>query len=74
MQDWKQQRSVFAAIATAPTLWLLLFFVIPLAIVWAYSFGTNEGLTTIRISGTFSNYAHLPDRWFPHRNGNFVRN
>ena len=57
MQDWKQQRSVFAAIATAPTLWLLLFFLIPLAIVWAYSFGTNEGLTTIKISGTFANYA-----------------
>ena len=57
MQDWKQQRSAFAAIASAPTLWLLLFFIIPLAIVWAYSFGSNEGLTSIRISGTFANYA-----------------
>jgi spermidine/putrescine transport system permease protein len=57
VQDWKQQRSAFAAIATAPTLWLLLFFIIPLAIVWAYSFGTNDGLTSIKISGTFANYA-----------------
>ena len=57
MQDWKQQRSAFAAIATAPTLWLLLFFIIPLAIVWAYSFGSNDGLTSIKISGTFANYA-----------------
>ena len=57
MQDWKQQRSAFAAIATAPTAWLLLFFIIPLAIVWAYSFGSNDGLTSIKISGTFANYA-----------------
>jgi spermidine/putrescine transport system permease protein len=57
VQDWKPQRSAFAAIATAPTLWLLLFFIIPLAIVWAYSFGTNDGLTSIKISGTFANYA-----------------
>ncbi len=57
MQDWKAQKSSFTAIATAPTLWLLLFFVIPLAIVWAYSFGTNDGLTSIKISGTFANYA-----------------
>ena len=57
MQDWKQQRSAFAAIATAPTAWLLLFFIIPLAIVWAYSFGSNDGLTAIKISGTFANYA-----------------
>jgi spermidine/putrescine transport system permease protein len=57
MQDWKQQRSVFAAVATAPTVWLVLFFLVPLAIMWAFSFGTNEGLTTIKITGTFSNYA-----------------
>ena len=56
MQDWKQQRSSFAAIASAPTLWLLLFFIVPLAIVWAYSFGANDGLTAIKISGTFANY------------------
>jgi spermidine/putrescine transport system permease protein len=57
VQDWKQQRSAFAAIATAPTVWLLLFFIVPLAIVWAYSFGSNDGLTSIKISGTFANYA-----------------
>ena len=57
MQDWKQQRGYFAAIATAPVTWLLIFFMVPLAIVWAYSFGQNTGLTTIEISGTFSNYA-----------------
>ena len=57
MQDWKRQRGNFAAIAFAPTLWLLLFFAVPLAIMWAFSFGTNEGLTSININGTFANYA-----------------
>jgi len=28
-----------------------------MAVVWAYSFGTNEGIADIRISGTFANYA-----------------
>lgn len=57
MQDWKRQRGLFAAVALAPTSWLLLFFIVPLAIMWAFSFGTNEGLTTIKITGTFGNYA-----------------
>lgn len=57
MQDWSRQRRSFAAIATAPVAWLLVFFVVPLAIVWAISFGTNTGLNTIDISGTFANYA-----------------
>lgn len=58
MQDWSFHRRAFAFVAAAPIGWLLVFFLVPLAIVWAYSFGTNEGLTAIRISGTFANYGH----------------
>ena len=58
MQDWRFHRRAFATVAAAPIGWLLLFFLVPLGIVWAYSFGQNDGLTNIRISGTFSNYAH----------------
>jgi spermidine/putrescine transport system permease protein len=57
VQDWKQQPGPFAGIASAPIVWLALFFIVPLAIVWAYSFGRNAGLTEIDISGTFANYA-----------------
>lgn len=57
MQDWRTQKGVFAAIAMAPLVWLFTFFVIPLAVLWAYSFGRNVGLTEIDISGTFANYA-----------------
>ena len=50
-------RGAFFAIASPPVLWLLLFFIAPLAIIWAYSFGTNASLVTIDITGTFANYA-----------------
>ena len=56
-QSWKQAKSVFVTALAAPLTWLVLFFLIPLAIVWAYSFGHNEGLTEIAITGTFKNYA-----------------
>ena len=59
MQDWKQNRKAFATLSSGPLLWLLLFFIAPLSIVWAYSFGTSVGQIGIDISGTFSNYARV---------------
>ena len=56
-QTWKQAKAAFAAVAIPPVAWLFLFFLIPLAIVWAYSFGENTGPTTIDLTGTFANYA-----------------
>jgi spermidine/putrescine transport system permease protein len=55
-QSWKQAKAVFAGALGAPLFWLIVFFLAPLAIVWAYSFGQNNGLTDISITGTFSNY------------------
>jgi spermidine/putrescine transport system permease protein len=57
MQDWKQHKPAFVAISVSPVLWLALFFIAPMAIVWAYSFGTTSGPVDIKISGTFANYA-----------------
>lgn len=56
-QSWKQAKAVFAGALGPPLFWLVLFFLVPLAIVWAYSFGHNDGLTEIAITGTFKNYA-----------------
>ncbi len=56
-QSWKRAKAIFAIILGPPLAWLMLFFLIPLAIVWVYSFGTNVGLTEIAFTGTFSNYA-----------------
>jgi spermidine/putrescine transport system permease protein len=55
-QSWRKAKSVFALVLGPPLFWLVLFFLVPLAIVWVYSFGTNIGLTQIAFTGTFSNY------------------
>jgi spermidine/putrescine transport system permease protein len=56
LQDWKRQKRPFAAIAGAPLFWLLIFFLVPMGIVWLYSFGENAGPADIAISGTLDNY------------------
>ena len=57
-ETWKRAKGVFAAVAIPPVFWLVVFFLVPLAIIWAYSFGENKNLVEISINGTFSNYVH----------------
>ena len=52
----QERRLAFLATALPPVVWVVVFFLAPLAIVWAYSFGQNQGLTEVDISGTFANY------------------
>ncbi len=52
-----KSRLTFWVTALPPLIWVVVFFLAPLAIVWAYSFGVNKGLTEVDISGTFANYA-----------------
>ena len=52
----QERRLAFLATAIPPIAWIVLFFLAPLAIVWAYSFGQNAGLTDVEINGTFANY------------------
>lgn len=56
-QSWDRARKAFAAISLPPMTWLVLFFLAPLALVWLFSFGQNEGLKDVAITGTFDNYA-----------------
>jgi spermidine/putrescine transport system permease protein len=55
--DWRRAPRGFAVLLGPPLAWFLLFFAVPMAVVWAYSFGTNVGIADIEISGTFANYA-----------------
>ncbi|MGL3820893.1 ABC transporter permease [Sphingopyxis sp. R3-92] len=55
-QDWKTSKRTFAAVSIPTLLWVVVFFLVPMAIVWLYSFGENRGLTEIAISGTLDNY------------------
>ncbi|MEQ1714499.1 MAG: ABC transporter permease [Hyphomicrobium sp.] len=52
----KQSRLAFWATVLPPTLWVAVFFLVPLGIVWGYSFGQNNGLTDVSVTGTFANY------------------
>ncbi|MGA9659246.1 MAG: ABC transporter permease [Asticcacaulis sp.] len=60
-QNWRQAKSIFAALLGAPLFWLVFFFFVPLGIVWLYSFGENRGLVDIAFTGTWSNYIHAFD-------------
>src|SRR5262249_52629202 len=60
-QSWKQAKAVFAAASAPPVAWLLFFFLIPMAVIWAYSFGENSGPITIDVNGTLANYGRALD-------------
>lgn len=60
-QHWKSAKALFAAVLVPPLFWLVLFFLVPMGIVWLYSFGENRGLTEIALTGTFSNYLRALD-------------
>jgi spermidine/putrescine transport system permease protein len=55
--DWRLAKAGFAGLLGPPLAWFILFFAVPMGVVWAYSFGTNVGIADIEISGTFANYA-----------------
>jgi spermidine/putrescine transport system permease protein len=55
--DWFRHPLAFLIILLPPLGWFLLFFLIPMAVVWGFSFGTNVGAAGVEITGTFANYA-----------------
>jgi spermidine/putrescine transport system permease protein len=55
-QDWKSSKGAFAAVSVPTLLWVFLFFLVPMGIVWMYSFGRNAGLNEIEFVGTLDNY------------------
>jgi spermidine/putrescine transport system permease protein len=56
-----RQQGFLLAVITAPAAWITLFFVIPLSVIWAYSFGRTLGLTEVAVTGTLSNYVRVFD-------------
>lgn len=61
MESWALKKRVFAAISLPPVAWLAVLFIVPLASVFAMSFGQLNSADQIEISGTFSNYARSFD-------------
>ena len=56
-QHWSRAKGVFAALFAPPALMLVAFFLVPLGIIWLYSFGQNSSLTGIAVTGSLDNYA-----------------
>jgi spermidine/putrescine transport system permease protein len=61
MESWRAQPVVFWAFLLPGALWLLGFFLVPLAMVWIFSFGERAGPIDILITWTFDNYAAALD-------------
>lgn len=59
MENWREYRKAFFAIFTAPTFWLLFFFLIPMTLIWVISFGEKQGIVDIAITWTFDNYQRV---------------
>ncbi len=59
--SWRQEKPAFFMVLTAPALWIVLFFVVPLSVIWAYSFGRTLGLTEVVVTGTLANYQRVFD-------------
>jgi len=61
MESWRRNPLVFWIINLPPTLWLLAFFLVPLALVWVLSFGEKRGIIDIEITWTLDNYLRAFD-------------
>jgi spermidine/putrescine transport system permease protein len=57
MDSWRRNPVVFWVFLLPPTVWLVAFFLLPLGLVWLFSFGEKRGLVDIAIIGTLANYA-----------------
>ena len=61
MDNWRQFPRVFLGLFSAPTAWLLAFFLIPLTLIWVLSFGEKRGIVDIAITWTSANYLRALD-------------
>lgn len=61
MENWRRHPFVFWIVAVPPTVWLLAFFIIPLTLIWIFSFGEKRGIVEIAITWTLDNYARALD-------------
>jgi len=57
MDHWRKSVGAFWAAFLPPTFWLVAFFIIPLSLIWLFSFGVKSGITDIDIVWTFEQYA-----------------
>jgi spermidine/putrescine transport system permease protein len=61
MEYWRQQPVVFWTFLLPGALWQLVFFLVPLGLIWILSFGERSGPVDILITGTLKNYLQALD-------------
>jgi spermidine/putrescine transport system permease protein len=61
LDSWKDFRGVFFTFAAPGVAWLVFFFVVPLGLLWLYSFGEKSGITEVAVTGTLVNYVRTFD-------------
>ncbi|RMD63646.1 MAG: ABC transporter permease [Alphaproteobacteria bacterium] len=61
MDSWRKNPVVFWALNLPPTIWLVVFFIIPLGLIWVISFGEKRGVVDIEITWTLDNYLRALD-------------
>jgi spermidine/putrescine transport system permease protein len=61
LQNPRRNPRVFSLVSIPPSAWLLAFFLVPLALVWAMSFGEKDGLIDIAYTWTLDNYRRAVD-------------
>lgn len=57
MRNWRRNKLAFGILILPPTAWLILFFTLPLAVVWVYSFGERGPLGQTVVAFSFEGYA-----------------
>jgi spermidine/putrescine transport system permease protein len=60
-ENWRRHRGAFALLLAPGALTLLAAVALPLLLVLAISFGQQDGLTRVAITGTFDNYLRALD-------------
>jgi len=61
VESWKRNPAVFWVLSVPAGAWLVVFFLVPLGLVWATSFGERVGIVDIDITWTLANYARAID-------------
>lgn len=56
MENWRKHPLVFWAFSLPPSVWLIFFFFVPLALVWGFSFSEKRGIIETELTFTLDNY------------------
>jgi spermidine/putrescine transport system permease protein len=59
LESWRENRLVFWILSIPGAFWIIVFFLVPLSVLWLYSFGEKSGITDISITWTTFNYARV---------------